>query len=72
MRGMINIKFPKTPEQVQRETTAEIATHNVGLTLRVMWEVTKPILKWTVIIAILSFLWMLYLRWHLVFGTMKE
>jgi hypothetical protein len=69
---MQNMKFPKSPAQVYRETTAELAAYNVGVALRVIWEVTKPILKWTAIIAVLSFVWMLYLIWQLVFGTMKK
>lgn len=66
------MKFPKTPAQVHRETTADIVAYNVGIALRVIWEVAKPILKWTAIIAFLSFVGMIYLIWQLVIGTMKK
>lgn len=69
---MKNVKFPKTPAQVFRETTADIVAYNVGVALRVIWEVTKPILKWTAIITVFSFVWMVYLIWHLIFGTMNK
>lgn len=69
---MKNMKFPKSPAQVYRETTADIVAYNVGVALRVIWEVTKPILKWTAIIAVFSFVWMVYLIWQLIFGTVNK
>jgi hypothetical protein len=71
-RVMTNVTFPKTPAQVYRETTADIVAYNFGIALRVIWEVTKPIIKWTAIIAVLSFVGMIYLIWQLIFGTMKK
>ena len=68
---MKKMKFPKTPAQVYRETTADIVAYNVGLALRVIWEVAKPVMKWAAIIAVLSFVWMIYLIWQLIFGSMK-
>ena len=70
--GMTNMKFPKTPAQVYRETTADIVAYNIGIALRVIWEVAKPIIKWTAIIAVFSFVGMIYLIWQLIFGTMKR
>ena len=69
---MTKVKFPKTPAQVYRETTAGIVAYNAGLALRVTWEVSKPIIKWTGIIAVLSFAWTIHLLWQLVLGTMKR
>lgn len=69
---MTKMRFPKSPAQVYRETTADIVAYNIGIALRVIWEVTKPILKWTAIIAALSFIWTIYLIWQLLFGTMKK
>ena len=69
---MTNMKFPKTPAQVYRETTADIVAYNVGLALRVLWEVSKPIIKWAAIIAVASFVGMIYLVWKLIFGTMSR
>lgn len=70
--GMTNMQFPKTPAQVYRETTADIVAYNLGVALRVMWALAKPILKWTAIIVVLSFVWTLYLVWQLLFGTMRK
>lgn len=69
---MKNMKFPKTPAQVYRETTADIVAYNVGVALRVIWKVTKPSLKWTAIIQVLSFVWLIYLIWQLIFGMMNK
>ena len=66
------MKFPKSPAQVYRETTADIVAYNVGTALRMIWEVTKPVLKWTAIISVLAFVWMIYLIWRLIFGTMDS
>ena len=69
---MKNMKFPKIPAQVSRETTAYIVAYNVGVALRVIWKVTKPSLKWTAIIQVLSFVWVIYLIWQLIFGMMNK
>lgn len=69
---MKNFKFPKTPVQAYRETAAEVVAYNAGVALRILWEVAKPILKWTAILAVLSFAWMIYLIWQLIFGTTKN
>lgn len=66
------MRLPKTPAQAYRETTADIVAYNVGIALRVIWEVAKPIMKWVAIIAVASFVWMIYLIWQLVFGTAKR
>ena len=69
---MAEMKFPKSPAQAYREATADVTAYRVGVALRIIWEVAKPILRWTAIIAVLSFVGMLYLIWHLVFGTMRK
>ena len=69
---MTNIRFPKSPAQVYRETTAQVVAYNTGFVLRIIWEVSKPILKWTAIIALGAFVGFIYLIWQLVFGTMKR
>jgi len=69
---MTNIQFPKSPAQVYRETTAQVVAYNTGVVLRIIWEVSKPILKWTAIIALGAFVGFIYLIWQLVFGTIKR
>ena len=69
---MTNMRFPKLPAQVCRETTAGVVAYNFGIALRIIWEVAKPIMKWAAIIAVLSFVWMVSLIWHLVFATTKS
>ena len=69
---MSNMKLPKTPAQAYREATSAVAAYNVGVTLRIIWEVAKPILKWTALLAVLSFVGIVYLIWQVLFGTMKR
>jgi len=69
---MTNVKFPKTPAQAYREASADVVAYNVGIALRIVWEVAKPIIKWTAIIAVLSFVGMIYLIWKLLFATMDR
>ena len=70
--SMTDFRFPKTPAQAYRETTAQVVAYNTGVVLRIIWEVSKPILKWTAIIALGAFVGFIYLIWQLVFGTMKR
>ena len=72
LQVMTNMKFPKSPAQAYREVTADVVSYNVGLALRVIWEVAKPIMKWTVIISLLTLVGILYFFWQVLFGTMKK
>lgn len=69
---MREIRFPKTPAQAYRETTADVVAYNVGIALRIIWEVAKPIMKWTAIITLAIAAGGIYFLWHLIFGTMKK
>ena len=69
---MTEAKFPKTPAQAYREATADVVGYKVGVALRIIWEVAKPILKWTALFAVLSFVGGVYLIWQVLFGTMKR
>ena len=69
---MTNIRFPKSPAQVYRETTAQVVAYNTGVVLRIIWEVSKPILKWAAVITASLVVGFIYLIWQLVFGTMKR
>ena len=48
---MTNIQFPQSPAQVYRETKAQVVAYNTGVVLRIIWEVSKPILKWALVIS---------------------
>lgn len=69
---MTKIRFPKTPAQAYRETTADVVAYNVGIALRIIWEVAKPIMKWTAIITLAMAAGGIYFLWQLIFGTMKK
>ena len=69
---MTEIRFPKTPAQAYRETTADVVAYNVGIALRIIWEVAKPIMKWTAIITLAIAAGGIYFLWQLIFGTMKK
>ena len=68
---MTNMKLPKTPAQVYRETTAEVVAYNFGVALRIIWEVAKPILTWTLIIAGAMTIGFLYFNIKVIFGSMR-
>jgi len=54
--------LPKTPAQAWRELEAEERAFKVGLVLRAVWELAKPVIVWTFVFfaigvwAIFSFL----------------
>ena len=48
--SMENKKLPRTPAQAYHEATADVVAYRVGVALRIIWEVTKPILSWTLTI----------------------
>ena len=50
---MTNIQFPQSPAQVYRETKAQVVAYNTGVVLRIIWEVSKPILKPYILMLIL-------------------
>ena len=64
--------LPKTPREVYVQATSELAAYQVGVLLRIIWEVTKQILKWSAVIAAAVILGGIYFFWQLVFGTMKK
>ena len=70
--GMTNMKFPKSPAQAYRETTAEVVAYNTGVVLRIIWEVAKPLMKWALIISIGLVAATIYFFWQVIFGTMKK
>lgn len=69
---MTNIQFPQSPAQVYRETKAQVVAYNTGVVLRIIWEVSKPILKWALVISLGLLAATFYFIWQLVFGTMKK
>ena len=69
---MTNMKFPKSPAQAYRETTAEVVAYNTGVVLRIIWEVAKPLMKWALVISIGLVAATIYFFWQVIFGTMKK
>ena len=49
-RGMMKICTPKTPAQRWRELSVDDKAFRVGQALRVIWELTKPVLLWTMFV----------------------
>ena len=66
---MTNMKLPKTPAQVYRETTAEVVAYNFGVALRIIWEVAKPILGWIVFLSAVMVLGAFYFIIKVTFGS---
>ena len=52
--GMINIQVPKTPAATWRELDRSEKAYKVGQALRILWELTKPVLAWTLFILVLG------------------
>ena len=68
---MTEMKFPKTPAQAYREATAEVVAYKVGVALRIFWEVLKPLLSWSLIIAGAMVLGVFYFLWKVIFGSLR-
>ena len=68
---MTNMKFPKTPAQAYREATADVVAYKVGVALRIMWEVAKPILGWIVFLSAVMVLGAFYFMIKVIFGSLR-
>jgi len=68
---MTNMKLPKTPAQVYRETTAEVVAYNFGVALRIIWEVSKPILGWILFLSAAMTLGAIYFTFKVFFGSLR-
>ena len=68
---MTEMKFPKTPAQAYREASADLAAFKVGVALRIIWEVAKPVLSWTLWIAGALLLGALYFFFKLIIGSLR-
>ena len=68
---MTEMKFPKTPAQAYREATADVVAYKVGVALRIIWEVSKPILSWTLWIAGAMVLGVIYFFIKVIFGSLR-
>ena len=68
---MINVKLPKTPAQAYREVSADAVGYKVGLALRIIWEVAKPILVWSLIITGAMVLGVFYFLGKVIFGNLR-
>ena len=60
---MTNFRVPTTPAAAWRSLSAEEKAFKVGVISRVIWEITKPVLLWSMFIllvgawAIFSVIW---------------
>lgn len=68
---MTEMKFPKTPAQAYREASADLAAFKVGVALRIIWEVAKPVLSWTLWIAGALLLGAVYFFFKLIIGSLR-
>lgn len=68
---MTEMKFPKSPAQAYREASADAAAFKVGVALRIMWEVAKPVLSWTLWIAGALALGAVYFFFKLIIGSLR-
>ena len=68
---MTEVRFPKSPAQAYREATAEVVAYRVGVALRIFWEVLKPVLSWSLIIAGAMVLGVFYFLWKVILGSLR-
>lgn len=68
---MTEMKFPKSPAQAYREATAEVVAYRVGVALRIFWEVLKPVISWSLIIAGAMVLGVFYFLWKVILGSLR-
>jgi len=68
---MTNIQFPQSPAQVYRETKAQVVAYKVGVALRIIWEVSKPILGWVVFLSAVMVLGAFYFMIKVIFGSLR-
>lgn len=69
---MTNSNLFKSPAQAYKDATSEVTAYKVGVALRIVWEVTKHLAKWAVLIAAAVAVGGAYFLWRLVFGTMNK
>lgn len=69
---MTKFALPVSPKQAYVEATTDLTAYKAGVVLRIVWEVTKQILKWSVVIAAAIVVGGIYFLWRLVFGTMNR
>ena len=68
---MTEMKFPKTPAQAYREASADVVAYRVGVALRILWEVLKPVISWSLIVAGAMVLGVFYFFWKVILGSLK-
>jgi len=68
---MTEMKFPKSPAQAYREATAEVVAYRVGVALRIFWEVLKPVISWSLIIAGAMVLGVFYFLCKVILGSLR-
>ena len=68
---MTEMKFPKTPAQAYREASADVVAYRVGVAVRILWEVLKPVISWSLIVAGAMVLGVFYFFWKVILGSLK-
>ena len=68
---MKNKKLPKSPAQAYREATADVAAYRVGVALRIIWEVSKPIIVWSLILTGAMVMGVIYFLGKVLFDGLR-
>ena len=68
---MKNIELPKTPAQAYREATADVFAYKVGVAIRIIWEVSKPLLAWAIWLGGAITLGAIYFMFKVFFGNLR-
>jgi hypothetical protein len=68
---MTNMKLPKSPAQAYREATADVVAYKVGVALRIIWEVAKPIIGWVVFLSAVMVIGFFYFFFKLIIDSLR-
>jgi hypothetical protein len=69
---MNQLNIPKSPAQAYREAAANVTAYKVGVFLRILWEVTKPLITWSLIIIGAMVASVFYFIFKVLFGGLKS
>jgi hypothetical protein len=68
---MTEVRFPKTLAQAYREATADVVVYKVGVALRIIWEVAKPIIGWVVFLSAVMVIGFFYFFFKLIVDSLR-
>ena len=69
---MTELKLPKSPAQAYRDEVEGATAFRAGVALRIVWEVAKPLVAWSLVITVAMVLGIFYFFGKVLFGNIKS